>query len=108
MDPATILTTIDTCMTIAKVTVTGLQSLFELKTKYENVKINVGDMISKVRAIQFSLSLLKNWARFGEGKNADKELVDQLGASIKAVSWLCLVYIMRSRLTQLHRVSRTS
>lgn len=89
MDPITILSTIGTFMTVAKVTVSGLQSLIKLKTKYENVNINDGGIVSKVQVIQFSLSLLENWARFGEGKNTDGQLIGQLEASIKS----CIMFM---------------
>lgn len=84
MDPITILSTIGTCMTVAKVTISGLQSLCELKTKYENVNINVRGIVSKVKTVQFALSRLENLARFGDGRDTDTELVDQLEASIQS------------------------
>jgi hypothetical protein len=56
--PVTILSTISTCMAITKVTVSGLQIMCELKTKYDNMDLGVNAIVSKLLSIDFSLSLL--------------------------------------------------
>jgi hypothetical protein len=83
MDPFTILSTIGTCMTVLKVTVSGVQSVWELKKQYDQVDLNVAGIRSKLQSIQFSLSLLEKWIRNGGG---DAELVVQLQSSIHTCS----------------------
>jgi hypothetical protein len=84
MDPVTILSTIGTCMSIAKLTVSGLHSLCELKQKYDDVDLSVNGIVFKLQSIEFSLSLLENWARDGKGRDADAKLVKQLELSIQS------------------------
>jgi hypothetical protein len=83
MDPFTILSTIGTCMSVLKVTISGVQGIWELKKQYDQVDINVAGIRSKLQSIQFSLSLLGKWARNGGG---DAELVIQLQSSIHTCS----------------------
>jgi hypothetical protein len=83
MDPFTILSTIGTCMSVLKVAVGGVQSIWELKKQYDQVDISVAGIRSKLQSVQFSLSLLERWVRNGGG---DAELVTQLQSSIHTCS----------------------
>jgi hypothetical protein len=70
-------------MTVLKVTITGVQSIWEQKKLYDQVDTNVEGIKSKLQSMQFSLSLLEKWVRNGGG---DEELVIQLESSIKTCS----------------------
>jgi hypothetical protein len=85
MDPATIISLVGGCISLAKITVTTIHSAYELKDKFDNVEYSVQGLISKLNSIQFSLSMIENWARHGEGRKANNpELFAHLESSIRS------------------------
>ena len=76
---------ITTCMSLTKVTVSSLQSMWVLKQKYDQVDVSITGIVSKLRIIDFSLAALEIWAHDKEGrKEANAGLVHQLESSIQA------------------------
>jgi hypothetical protein len=85
MDPLSILSIVGTSLSIAKVTITSIQHLYELKEKYSYVDLSVSGLLFKLQTITYSLATLERWAQDRGGtQHSNHDLVVQLEISIQS------------------------